>query len=272
VKLVAAGSGRADFVVGSLLEGVGRRRLGEAFEAGEIRVNGRRVKKGDRVATGDAIEIADGSAALADLTPVAWNAPFEVLFVDDRLVAGNKPATWASHPLRARETGTYANALVARFPACASAGKDPREAGLVHRLDAGTSGIIVAARSRAAWEEIRAGFSSVTKTYLALVAGAVAGGGQIVEPIGDQPAATRYVVERAIGDRTLLRCTLSAGRMHQVRVHLAGIGHPIVGDATYGGPPEPRIDGHFLHALRVELPELVGIEAPLPADRAALLG
>jgi 23S rRNA pseudouridine1911/1915/1917 synthase len=211
---------------------------------------------------------------------VAW------LHVDDALVAIDKPAGVPSHPLRAGELGTAANAIVARFPECEAASPDAREGGLGHRLDNETSGVLLAGRSRAAWEGLRAALRAPTcvKTYLAEVVGEPPDEGAATAPIGRAgrrggrvrvgagraPLAARTdwkVIERR-GATTLVRARLHAGRAHQVRAHLADAGFPIVGDAIYGraaaGAPL------HLHALAVHLrhpttgaPLL--IEAPPPA-------
>jgi 23S rRNA pseudouridine1911/1915/1917 synthase len=209
-----------------------------------------------------------------------------------------KPAGPATHPLRDGETGTLANAVAARYPECAAASASPREGGAAHRLDGGTSGLVVFARDRAAWDALRAAFHDgrVAKQYLALVIGEVSRPGEIDAPIahsggravvhGDMDAATRhdalpastsFVPEARYRGYTLLRVTAATGRMHQVRVHLAHLGTPVVGDTLYGfaTADAPPVDGFFLHAAVLELPHPDGgkarYEAPLPADRRAAL-
>jgi 23S rRNA pseudouridine1911/1915/1917 synthase len=171
-----------------------------AIAAGEVRVGGRRPRKGDRLQAGDGLEVA--TAAGPVVVPDA-SLPLVVLYTDEALVAVDKPAGMAAHPLRAGEGGTLASALVARFPECAAASPDPREAGLVHRLDVGTSGVLVAARSAELWPQLRrrlggrgdegdggdegggddgdegdgAAADACEKTYLAEVAGGPPGGG-----------------------------------------------------------------------------------------------
>lgn len=301
--------GRADRIVGERL-GWGRRLVARAFEEGLVNVNGRRAKKGDRVAPGDEIEIAvaalaEGARGRDALRPVPEpEAPLEVLVEDRRFVAVAKPPGAPSYPLRPGERGTVANALLARFPECAGAGADPREAGLVHRLDIGTSGVLVAARDPEAWRRLREAFREgrVEKEYLALVVGEVPQDGAISLPIahdradprrvrvvadpreaarrGALPAETRWTVARRFRGFTLLSCRAVTGRMHQVRAHLAAMGWPVVGDRLYGAPTpapgEPEVVGHFLHACRVVLPHPdtdapVAIEAPLPSDRVRAL-
>ncbi len=119
-------------------------------------VDGARARKGDRVAAGARVTLREQPAVGDALAPAAQpELPLDVLHLDATLVAVCKPAGPPSHPLRAGETGTLANALVARFPECAGAGRDPREAGLVHRLDRGTSGVLVAARDPGTWQSLR---------------------------------------------------------------------------------------------------------------------
>lgn len=294
-RFQAPAPGRVDKLVAAHAGGASRRRVAALFAAGHVRVDGRVAQKGQIVAAGATIEVAAQPASDADLRPVPEpGLVLPVLFEDAALVVVDKPAGMPSHPLRPGETGTAANALVAHHPACADAGEDTREAGLVHRLDTDTSGVLVAARTRDAWSSVRAAFArgAVHKRYLALVHGAPTGAGSdvplehrgkrmVAGAYGDPaalPAETRWHVLEQIGPFHLLECTAHTGRMHQVRVHLALAGAPIVGDATYGAalapslPGELPLRGHFLHAVSISLPHpLTGatltIEAPLPADR-----
>ncbi len=181
--------GRVDQVVASLMPGVsvaGTRRL---IAAGAVRVDGRLARKGDRVSAGQTIDVDDAGAA-GQTTPGRRvlpdpSAPLEVLATDADFVAIAKPPGLPTHPLKAGETGTAANALVARFPECAAASPNPREGGLVHRLDTGTSGVLLAARSAEAWTAMRGALADARceKLYLAEVHG-VAQAGQSLEPIG----------------------------------------------------------------------------------------
>jgi 23S rRNA pseudouridine1911/1915/1917 synthase len=199
-----------------------------------------------------------------------------------------------THPLRPGERGTLANALVARFPECARVSDDPREGGVTHRLDRDTSGLVLAARTRAAWLALRHAFAggAVVKEYLALVAGDPRERGVVDAPLihvgkrvrvargrdlDAQRASTAYEVLARGPGVALVRATSSSGRMHQVRVHLLHAGHPIVGDALYDGPPAATgTHGHFLHASAVTFPHPLDgapttLRAPLPPDRAAAL-
>jgi 23S rRNA pseudouridine1911/1915/1917 synthase len=212
----------------------------------------------------------------------------------------DKPAGMPVHPLEAGETGTLGNALLARYPECLEASLDPRECGLAHRLDVETSGAIVAARTRAAYEALRRSFAerTVSKRYLALVGGAPGEGGEIVLPIAHHPknprkmivcaseedaselkareAITRYRVLEYVGDFALVEAEIPTGVMHQIRVHLAAVGAPVAGDTVYGGPAIEGLDRQFLHAARLEFPhpvtgEPVVAEAPLPAELERML-
>jgi 23S rRNA pseudouridine1911/1915/1917 synthase len=281
---------------GSLSHTAARR----VVESGSARVNGRRARKGERLRAGDRVEVSGPLPDAEALSPQPEpEQPLVVLHADASLVVVDKPPGIPTHPLRAGERGTLAGALVARFPECARAGADPREAGFAHRLDGDTSGCLVAARTAEAWRALRRAFheGAARKEYLALVVGdVVAAGGSdrplrhdrsdrrrvVVESdLGDQseearPASTRWAPLGRGGGFTLLQVTAKTGRMHQVRAHLAHAGYPIVGDPLYGGPPAPpEAPGHFLHAARLRLPHPDGgtldVSAPLPPARRALL-
>lgn len=289
VEAASAGK-RIDLVVGEAL-GLSRARVKALFEDGAVRLNHRKAKKGLTVAAGDALEIdlpeAQGStAATADAS-----LDLRVLHEDEALVFIDKPAGMPTQPLQPGELGTVANALVARFPEMSGVGDDPREAGLCHRLDVETSGVLLAARTRGAWEQMRAAFSderAVEKRYLALVRGPLADEGTIEVPLshaGDhvvpgqddgRPAITEFSVRARKGSYALVDVKLITGVLHQVRAHLAAVGAPIVGDALYGGVEEPGLSRFFLHAvsLGVRHPvtgNFLRVESPLPPELAKVL-
>ena len=247
------------------------------------------TRKGLHLAVGQHVTVERPDGLDAGAVVPAPGDPLSVLFTDAHLVVMNKPAGIPSHPLRPGEVGTLANALVARFPECAGAGDDPREAGLGHRLDNGTSGVIIAARHHDAWLSLRAALNAPTceKTYLAEVVGRTAAQGRLEQPIGRRgrrgtqvvvggqgrnplPATTAW---QSIADRpssTLLRVRLHAGRAHQVRAHLAAAGHPLVGDALYGPVPEPglaaapRLHAESIRLLHPITGQAMFFEAPPP--------
>jgi 23S rRNA pseudouridine1911/1915/1917 synthase len=278
--------------------GLSRARIKDAFDAGAVRVDGKRAKKGDRIAAGSEItaELPEESSA-----PVPQpDLPLSVLREDASFLVLDKPAGMPSHPLEEGEKGTLGNALIARYPECAQASEDARECGLAHRLDVETSGAMVAARSREAYLKLREAFGArtVEKRYLALVGGAAGEGGEIEIPIAHhpknarkmiacpteeegerlkaRPALSRYKVLERLGDFTLVEVEIPTGVMHQIRVHLAAIGAPVAGDALYGGPPIEGLSRQFLHAARLAFPhpatgERVEVDAPLPAELQAVI-
>jgi 23S rRNA pseudouridine1911/1915/1917 synthase len=232
-----------------------------------VLVAGRPGRKGLHLGEGQVVEI---TAPLQDQvvpTPAA-EVPLPVLYADDDLVVVDKPAGLPSHPLRAGQGPTAAGALVARFPECATASPDPREGGLVQRLDRGTTGVLVAARRRAVWPGLRHALAApdCEKTYYAEVVGRFPdlGAGQkdfvspgarpgtlvVAVPIGrvgrrgsrvklgggrqPLPALTEFALVEQRPTTCLILSRLCKGRTHQVRAHLAYLGVPVVGDTTYG--------------------------------------
>ena len=285
MKITVDRGDRADKVLARQFPEVGRRRIAALFDEGSVKIGNRRARKGDRVEAGDVLELLRDPVALTDaaMRPVAdplAAARLEILVERPDLVVVAKPAGMPSQPLRAGELGTAANGIAARFPECAAIGDDPRDGGLVHRLDIGTSGALVAARTEAAYRALRDAFGAgaVDKQYLAITDGrpvsrecdaplAQRGRRAVVDHTEGLAAHTMFAVERAAGDHALVRCTARTGRMHQVRAHLAYAGAPISGDALYGGAPLAGFDGFVLHAARIALPLADGplaIDAPEP--------
>ncbi len=282
---------RLDLFVGEQLK-LSRSKVKALFEADAIRLQGRRAKKGDVIAVGQTVWVKQVEEAprAATAEPLA---PLVVLHVDEALVFIDKQAGLPSHPLLPGETGTVANALVARYPECIAAGLDEREGGLCHRLDTETSGVLLAARTRAAWEKMREAFSGTgtDKRYLALVTGPLADEGEIELKLSHhgervRPAAaggsdareahSTFVALGRSGEYTLVEVQILTGVMHQVRAHLAAVGASIVGDSLYGGRAEPGLNRFFLHArsLQVTHPTTgskLKVESPLPEELAAVL-
>jgi 23S rRNA pseudouridine1911/1915/1917 synthase len=284
-----AGGVRVDVWLAGALD-LPRARVKELLERGAVRIGGRAPRKGDRTVPGARIEVTLPSE---DPRPVPQpELPLRILHVDPHLVAVDKQAGMPSHPLEPGERGTVVNALVARHPECADASEDPREGGLVHRLDTMTSGVLLAARSAEVWRALREAFTErrVDKRYLAVVTGPVADSGEIdlplrhradhVEPAlagGGREALTEFRVLSRAGDAALLEVRIHTGVLHQIRAHLAAIGAPVLGDTAYGGRARPGLDRFFLHAARLGFAHPVGgarleIAAPLPEELRNLLG
>lgn len=291
LKVPPEGAGqRIDVFIGEQLS-LSRNRLKALFEADAVRVDGRRAKKGVSLAAGQTVVVEVNDApigAVADTTQTLI-----VLFEDDALIAIDKPAGVPTQPIDPGETGTVANALVARWPALASVGADPREAGLCHRLDVETSGTMLVAKTPEVWTKMRAAFSEsggVDKRYLALVRGPLADEGEIELPLvhaGDhvrpaiegeeaRPAKSSFTVLKRRGVVSLVEVRLFTGVLHQVRAHLSAIGAPIIGDTRYGGRAEADLSRFFLHAASLTFThpvtgETTKVESPLPPELARVL-
>jgi len=280
---------RVDVWLAGALE-LPRTRVKELLERGAVRIGGRPPRKGDRTVAGARVEV---TLPDEDPRPVPQpELPLSVVHLDPQLVGVDKPSGMPSHPLEPGERGTVVNALVARHPECADASADPREGGLVHRLDTLTSGVLLAARTADAWRALRDAFSGrqVDKRYLAVVTGPIADDGEIdlplrhradhVEPAlsgGGREALTDFRVLSRAGDASLLEVRIHTGVLHQIRAHLAAIGAPVLGDADYGGRPFPGLDRFFLHAARLGLTHPVtgsrlDLSAPLPPELRQALG
>jgi 23S rRNA pseudouridine1911/1915/1917 synthase len=303
---------RLDKLLVQKVPGLGRREAKRLFEEGKVRLvsgeRGRRAVKGDVAAAGDALEIdldesAQGSAALPDP-----EAPLHVLLETPQVVVLDKPAGQPTAPLDPGERGTLANALLARYPEVAGFGFSPREPGLVHRLDTGTSGVVLAARTAAAFSVLSTALKEgrLDKRYLVICAGeGLPESGTIDIPLAPhpkdkrrvyaaihprdvarlapRPATTTYQKLREHGPWALVEVKAPKAARHQIRAHFAAIDHPLAGDTLYGGPPlpgrDPEAEGarHALHAHHLvwkgdaTVPAFA-VESPLPPDLEALLG
>lgn len=282
---------RLDQFVARALD-VGRKRAQALCDAGEVRVDGRIGKKGQMLGDATLVEIR----GVADESPEAQpELPLDVRLERPDLVVVSKPAGMPTVPLAPGERGTLAGALLARYPEMRSIGYREREPGVIHRLDTLTSGLVVAARTERAFSALGEGLrsGSLVKRYLAVVASAGfpefgtieewlctdASGHVRVAGIGEsyaKHAVTRYrVVERG-AERSLVELEVSAAFRHQIRVHLASIGYPIVGDKSYGGVQDPHLPGrHALHASYVAWAGDAGasfeVSDEAPAEFRALL-
>lgn len=256
----------------------------DAIAAGRVLVNGRPTVKGAKLRGGETVSVRELLEAEDNLVRPAA-APLRIEFEDDSLLAFDKPAGIPVQPLDCRETGTLMNAVVHRYPECRALGDTPLMAGAVHRIDAGTSGLVLVARTAAAFANLRDQFAAQTvrKTYLALVEGAIAAGGTLenelvhdptlpycrmvdarrnrltraqMEGLRILPAVTKFKpVGRTMAEneeRTLLEVEIFTGVTHQIRAQLALAGMHIVNDRLYGAFAVENQTGHCLHSWAAE--------------------
>ena len=292
-ELPVEASARLDHFLREALPHLSRRHLRRLLEQGNIQVNGRRSKKGHQVVAGDVVSVDRDIAQATRLRPQPELA-LPILYEDETLIAIDKPCSVPSVAQRATDLGTAANFVLAHCPGNADLGKSTMEAGIVHRLDTATSGVLLAAKSDGALRQVRQQFRehTVEKTYRLIVAGQVSGKnasgeGAISTPLRNRPgrpdlvevadegvaksrpAETRYKVIGTTETTTHLEACIHTGARHQIRAHFASIGHPLVGDVTYGScHAAPRL---MLHAWRVSLVHpgsgvKTTIEAPLPPE------
>jgi 23S rRNA pseudouridine1911/1915/1917 synthase len=316
---------RLDQFLVTQLEGVSRSRVQLLIDQSSVLIDGHVEKASLKLRGGERIDIT-GEPHPAPLKATAEEIPLDVIYEDDDLAVINKPAGMMVHAGSgqsddARSRGTLVNALLYRFKALSSTGGELRP-GIVHRLDKDTSGLIVVAKNDSAHTALGEMFSSrqIKKTYLALVQGELARAKGTInssvgrdpqrrtrmttKPLGDaRTAVSHYEIVRRLANRfgkfTLVRVRIETGRTHQIRVHMASIGHPVVGDVLYGGsghltdqvasnaatskaarrnaePEKLRLGRNFLHSAQLEFShprtgKLLQLEAPLPAELEAFL-
>ena len=287
---------RLDRIV-ALIADVSRASAASLIQAGGVVVDGVQAETGKtKIAEGQTIAINTALLPKKELPTADASVILDVVFDDTDIVVINKRAGLVVHPGAGNPTGTMVNGALARFPEMASAG-DPLRPGVVHRLDAGTTGLMVMAKTQAAYEALVDALSKreVKRTYLALVWGhPTVLSGTIDAPIGrDQKDPTRMgVVVDGKAARTrfevkskfdlplpssLVECNLETGRTHQIRVHLESIGHPVVGDSTYGGArsslsaPRPMLHAAQLAFVHPVSGESMSFEVEMPDDMKALL-
>ena len=293
LTLVAQASGeRLDRWLAAQLPDHSRAEVQRWIGGGQVTVSGKPQKVSYRVAAGDTVVVC--VPAPEDYDVEAEPIPLTVVFEDGDLLVIDKPAGMVVHPSAGHWHGTLVNAVLYHCPDLEGVGGVHRP-GIVHRLDKDTSGLILVAKNDRAHRDLQSQFKGreVEKSYLALAYGFVSPPtGEIVAPVGrderqrkrmaivpgGRAAVTRYETLGYYGKHTLLSCHPLTGRTHQIRVHLAYIGHPIVGDSVYGGRRKPPVPcpRQFLHAhrIRFRLPgtgEQVEFTSPLPADLKAVL-
>lgn len=272
-----------------------RARLQALIHAGHVKVNGRTVKEHHKTRPGDVVTLLVPPPAPAILVPQA--IPLDIQYEDDDLLVINKPAGLVVHPAAGHADGTLVNALLHHCGEMLAIGGETRP-GIVHRLDRDTSGIMVVAKSDRAHAGLVTQFKNRTirKDYIALVRGRVCPARGTIEtligrhrtdrkkmsarPKTGRIAVTHYELKEIFGDISLVRLRLETGRTHQIRVHMAHCGHPIVGDAQYGGGsaralPIP-VERQMLHAETIAFTHpgtgaSMSFTAPWPADFKALV-
>jgi 23S rRNA pseudouridine1911/1915/1917 synthase len=279
---------RLDQALARLLPDESRTRLARLIDEGRVTVDGERPLARRKVRSGEAVAV--------ELAPREEESAYrpeaialDIVHEDEAVIVIEKPAGLVVHPGSGNWQGTMLNALLHHAPRL----KELARAGIVHRLDKDTSGLLVVAKTEAAHLDLvrQLQARTVKRTYLALVRGKVARAGTVDAPIGrhraqrtrmavvagGKPAVTRYRVRERLRTHTLLECDLETGRTHQIRVHLASIGHPVEGDPVYAGRGERLLARQALHAWKLAFrhplsADTVAFESPLPADIDALLG
>lgn len=287
---------RIDRYLSQQLSDFSRSRIQQLIEQGQVQINGQVcTSKKITVQAGDRIFLTIPKAKPLDLQPEA--IPLDILYEDSSLIIINKPADLVVHPAAGHESGTLVNALLAHCPDLAGIGGVQRP-GIVHRLDKDTTGAIAIAKTDQAHQHLQAQLKAKTarREYLGVVYGAPsADSGTVDQPIGrhpidrkkmavvpvekgGRPAVTHWQVRERLGNYTLMHFQLETGRTHQIRVHSAYIGHPILGDPVYstGRSVGVNLPGQALHAWRLTLQhpvtqESIEVTAPLPKSVTTLL-
>jgi 23S rRNA pseudouridine1911/1915/1917 synthase len=275
-------------VLADLDPGLSRSAAGRLARDGHVAVNGRPGRPSDAVGEGDVLEYEPPAAVRLEPEPEA--IPLVVVHDDGDLVVIDKPAGMVVHPAAGHHEGTLVHALLGLGGAWSTVGGAVRP-GLVHRLDKGTSGLMLAARTDEAHRALAAQLAdrTLSRTYLAIVRGDLGGDERVVDgPIGrhprdrlrmavvagGRPARTRVRPVERRGGHTLVQCDLETGRTHQIRVHLAALGHPVAGDEVYGrtrpgDPDRPMLHAHRLRFRHPTTGEAMSFESAPPADFAA---
>ena len=281
---------RVDHALATMLPEYSRNRLQNWIRTGNVLVNGQMVGVKDKVWGGESVTVFP-EADPVTLPDVAEDIPLDIVFEDPAIIIINKPAGLVVHPGNGNHKGTLLNALLHHTPGAA----DLPRAGIVHRLDKDTSGLMVVAKTLKAHTDLvrQMHGRTVKREYLAVVQGEIDGAGTVDAPLARDPiqrtkrtvhpmgkqAITHYTIEERFPSATLLRCSLETGRTHQIRVHMKHIGHPLVGDKTYSNVRRGRgmaFPRQALHATKLALNhpytgERMEWTAPLPNDMDTLL-
>lgn len=277
---------RIDAWLAAHMEGLTRSAAAKLLESGGVAVNGASAAKNYRLTGGETVEVTRPEAE--EITVEPQDIPLDVVYEDQDVIVVNKPVGLVVHPAPGHPDGTLVNALLHHCGDSLSGIGGERRPGIVHRIDKDTSGLIIAAKNDFAHQFLSAQLSDHTlgREYEAVVHGGFRDdAGTVDAPIGrhsvdrkrmavtpknSKPAVTHYEVIARYRGYTRILCRLETGRTHQIRVHMASIGHPLLGDGVYGAPcPEKGLEGQCLHARRLKFihprtGQLVRLEAPLP--------
>lgn len=284
---------RLDKAVTDRLAGLSRNQIQQLIKDGAVRVNNQATKPAYRLEVDDHVHVQPPPPE-PDPTPVPQDIPLDVIYADEDIAVINKPAGMVVHPAYGNMEDTLVNALLARWPDLPVPDDDPLRAGIVHRLDKNTSGVIVVARHQDSLQHLAAQFKArtISKHYLALTEKHPPNDrGRIEAPIGrdpnrrkrmavirdGKPAVTEFYVQDFFQEQALLDVQPITGRTHQIRVHLAFINCPIVGDRVYGYRKQRiKLKRVFLHAYQISLDhprsdQRMTFEAPLPVGLQNIL-
>ena len=283
---------RLDAFLASSLDGLTRSQATQLIESGEVAVNGRAVSKSYKLAGGEDVAVTLPEPAPVEAVP--QDIPLDVVYEDADVIVVNKPSGMVVHPAPGHPDGTLVNALLYHCAGTLSGIGGALRPGIVHRIDRDTSGLIIAAKNDAAHQYLSAQLADHTlaRTYECIVVGALREDrGTVNAPIARHPtdrkrmavvaggreAVTHWEVIARYPGYTHVRCRLETGRTHQIRVHMAYIGHPILGDTVYGAKKEvPGLTGQCLHAvglrfLHPRTHEVMELSCPLPEEFTRML-
>ena len=283
---------RLDAYLADSIEDLTRSAAANLIEAGAVRLNGKAAAKSYKIAGGETVEVTLPEPTAIDAVP--QNIPLDVVYEDGDVIVVNKPSGMVVHPAPGHADGTLVNALLYHCGESLSGIGGALRPGIVHRIDRDTSGLIIAAKNDAAHQGLTAQLSDHTlgRTYECIVTGNLReDAGTVDAPIARHPtdrkkmavvpggrnAVTHWEVIARYPGYTHVRCRLETGRTHQIRVHMAYLGHPILGDTVYGNKKEvPGLTGQCLHAVGLQFIhprtlELVQLSCPLPEEFTKML-
>ncbi len=293
IVLIANQSGRCDKYIAENVEGISRSYIKNLFDEGKITVNGKVKSASYKLKEGDEITFEIPQAQ--EIEAKGEDIPLDIVYEDEEVLVINKERGMVVHPAPGNATGTLVNAVLYHCEGNLSGINGQLRPGIVHRIDKDTTGLLVVAKTNEAHMFLSDQLSdrSLSREYYALVHGNIKEDeGRVDAPIArsendrkkmtvtnknSREAVTDFFVEKRFGIYTLVRCKLKTGRTHQIRVHMKHIGHPIVGDKTYGVKKEEfNLIGQLLHAGKIgfihpESKEKVAFEAPLPEDFCKVL-